>query len=66
LDGKEIGRGPIHHSESLVQTIRHRPLPLRIGYVRVGPDEYTTFQPKTRNCFLDGTIHEFRIERTTK
>ena len=63
LDGKEIASNPIAHDASSGQSLRHRDLPLRIGYVRVQADSFAPLYPAPEHCYFDGFVRDFRIER---
>ena len=63
LDGKVIATGGIAHDSPEPQSLRWRSVPLRIGYVKVGPDEWAPSQPDPQECYLDGYVTGFRIER---
>ena len=62
LDGRQIAAGPAAHDPPVPQALRQRPVPLRIGYVRVD-EEWAPSHPEPKDCYLDGWVTEFRIER---
>jgi len=67
LDGRRIGQTRIaHDNPDNAQSIRYVDLPLRIGHVRVLPDSYAPFVPEPTDCYLDGVITDFRIERISQ
>ena len=64
LDGHRIASTSMAMEQGLqqFQSLRYRPLPVRIGHVYVQPNSLAPFDPKPAECYLDGVVTEFRIE----